>query len=176
MSAPTTHPAPSLSRSFDARTRRIRMLAAITLLTAGTLAAPPAAFAAEPAPVECEDGVAVVVDFTDLGGDVELGCAPGTPANGRAALLAAGFTATDGSPGFICAIDEQPDPCPEVFDGSFWAYWYATPGGEWRSYTVGADTSEPQPGSVEGWRYNDGETPPGVDTAAVFAGENAEPE
>lgn len=117
----------------------------------------------------CEDGVVVVVDFTDLGGGVESGCAPGAPANGRDALAAAGFASTDGTAGFICAIDAKPDPCPESFDGSFWAYWHATPGGEWLTYNEGADTSQPEPGSIEGWRYNDGATPPGIATADVVA-------
>lgn len=149
------------------------MLAAAALLAAGALVAPPAAFGAVAAESTCEDGVAVVVDFTDLGGGVEVGCAEGVPASGRAALLAAGFTATDASSGYICAIDALPDPCPEVFDGSFWSYWNASPGGEWLTYSEGADTSQPQPGSIEGWRYNDGTVPPAIDTGAVFVAGDA---
>lgn len=122
----------------------------------------------------CGNGVAVVVDFTDLtvdgqSGTVEVGCADGDPENGRAALVAAGFTTTDSQPGFLCAISSRPDPCPETFDGSFWAYWHSTPDGEWTSYQVGADASDPAPGEIEGWRYNDGTTPPGIAPADVAA-------
>lgn len=158
----------------------IRMLAAATLgvgaLGAQVMVGGGSALAADAA---CADGVAVVVDFSDLtvdgkSGTVEVGCAKGDPQNGRAALAAAGFTATDSQPGFLCAIDSKPDPCPETFEGSFWSYWHAAPDGEWASYQVGADASEPVPGQIEGWRYNDGTTPPGIapgDVAAAIAAE-----
>lgn len=112
----------------------------------------------------CTDGgVTVVVDLTDLDGEVEIGCAEGEPATGREALESAGFTTSDSEPGFICAINDQPDPCPEEFDGNFWGYYTAEEGDEWASSMEGADTSEPVPGSFEGWRYNDGSEPPAFD-------------
>lgn len=146
----------------------IRMLAtaalAIGAVGMAVLAGGTPALAAD---ASCSDGVTVVVDFTDVtvdgqAGTVEVACADGDPENGRAALVAAGFTVTDSQPGFLCAIDSRPDPCPETFDGSFWSYWHATPDGEWTSYQVGADSSDPIPGRIEGWRYNDGTTPPGI--------------
>ena len=145
----------------------LRMLATVALIGgslafAGVVDTTPA-FAAD---VAC-DGVTVVVDFTDIGGEIEVGCAEGAQDSGRAALLAAGFTATDSLPGFLCAIDSMPDPCPEVFDGSFWSYWHTTAAGEWESYQVGADSSTPSTGEIDGWRYNDGTTPPGMAPAEV---------
>lgn len=131
--------------------------ATATAATAAT-ASPATTTAAE----TCSQGVIVVIDFTDLGGKLEARCAEGNPATGRDALSAAGFTTTDSQPGFLCAIDSRPDPCPEVFDGSFWSYWHSTRDGEWTSYQVGADSSNPLPGEIEGWRYNDGTTPPGI--------------
>ncbi|MFC4554597.1 hypothetical protein [Georgenia faecalis] len=117
-----------------------------------------------------DDGVTVVVDLTDLGGELVAGCAAGDPASGREALTAAGFTAVDGEvPGFVCAIDGLPDPCPTEFTGSYWAYWTAEPDGEWTAYTEGADTTDPAPGALEGWRYNDGATGPGIAPADVVA-------
>lgn len=127
------------------------------LLAAASLPAP--SFAAESL---CGDGVIVVVDFTELDGGVNTGCAPGDPSTGRAALEAAGFTVTEAQPGFICAIDSRPDPCPTTFEGSYWSYWHATPAGQWESYQVGADSSDPAPGDLEGWRYNDGSAAPGL--------------
>jgi hypothetical protein len=114
-----------------------------------------------------DDGVTVVVDLTDLGEDVRVGCAEGDPATGREALERAGFTTTDSTPGMICAVDGLPDPCPEEFDGNYWAYFTAEPGGGWTARTEGADTADPAPGSFEGWRYNDGSAGPGVETAAL---------
>src|SRR5699024_5151008 len=108
-----------------------------------------------------DDGVTVVVDFTDLGGQVEVGFAAGDPGNGREALEAAGFTSTDSEPGMICAIDANPDPCPDEFTGEFWSYWTAEDE-EWVAHTAGADGTDPAPGDVEGWRYNDGTTGPGI--------------
>lgn len=140
----------------------IRMLAAVALI-GGTVAF---SGLADSAPAVAHDtvctGVTVVVDLTDIGGELKVACAEGDQATGRDALLAAGFTATDAQSGFICAINDLPNPCPETFDGNFWSYWNATPTGEWTSYEVGADSSAPAQGSIEGWRYNDGSTPPGI--------------
>ncbi len=120
-----------------------------------------------------DDGVTVVVDFTDVGGAIEVGCAPGDPISGRGALEAAGFAATDSQPGMICAIGALPDPCPETFEGSYWSYWNSTDGGDWVSYQVGADSSDPAPGDIEGWRYNDGSVGPGIAPADVVSTERA---
>jgi hypothetical protein len=130
------------------------------------LAAPPAAAASEDGCIDA-GGVAVVVDFTELGGAVEVGCATSDPDSGRAALESAGFHPADSQPGLLCAIDSLPDPCPKTFQGSFWSYWHSTPDGEWTSYQVGADASHPVPGTLEGWRYNDGTTGPGIAPADV---------
>src|SRR5690625_2561685 len=146
--------------------RRRSTLLAVDLGLAGLLTVSPSATAATTE--ACADGVTVVVDFTDLGGEVEVGCADGVPATGPDALESAGFTPTDAMPGMICAIDANPDPCPEEFDGSFWAYW-TTEDGEWVSHTAGADGTDPAPGDVEGWRYNDGTTAPGVSPVEAAA-------
>ncbi len=153
--------------------RRRSTLLAVVLGLAGLLTVSPSATAA-PADA-CDDGVTVVVDFTDLGGEVEVGCADGDPATGREALESAGFTPTDSMPGMICAIDANPDPCPEEFDGSYWAYW-TTDGGEWVAHTAGADGTDPAPGDVEGWRYNDGATGPGISPDEATAGADADPQ
>ncbi|WP_111720153.1 hypothetical protein [Homoserinimonas sp. OAct 916] len=122
-----------------------------------------------------ETGVTVVVDFTDLGGDIEIGCATEAPESGRSALTAAGFTSADSQPGFLCSINSMPDPCPTTFEGSFWSYWHSAPNGEWTSYQVGADTSTPVPGELEGWRYSDGTVGPRIEPAAVVVTEQVEP-
>lgn len=115
------------------------------------------------------DGVTVVVDATDIGGAIETRCATGDPATGRSALELAGFAVTDGQPGMICAIDAQPDPCPTTFEGSYWSYWHGSASGDWVSYQVGADASDPVPGEIEGWRYNDGSMGPGIAPADIAA-------
>lgn len=135
-----------------------------TLLGAGALLVgmSTAAAAAQPAQAvavaDC-DGVTVVVDFSDLGGEVASGCAEGDPGSGREALESAGFVPVDSTPGLICTIDAQPDPCPTEFEGSYWAYWQLEDG-EWVASQVGADEADPAPGAIEGWRYNDGSAPP----------------
>lgn len=125
--------------------------------------------AAPAGPCAAGTGVTVVVDFSDLGGTTETGCAPDDPATGRDALSSAGFAAEDSAPGMVCAIDNLPDPCPTTFDGSFWSYWHAQPGDAWTSYLVGADSSAPMRGEVEGWRYNDGSAGPGSGTATELS-------
>ncbi|QDC26362.1 hypothetical protein FE374_18660 [Georgenia yuyongxinii] len=136
-----------------------------------TASAPPGATSA--GACAAGEGVSVVVDLTDLGGELEVGCATGDPATGREALEAAGFPATDSQPGMICAIAGLPDPCPTEFDGRYWAYWSAEPAGEWTARTEGADTADPAPGTFEGWRYNDGATAPGATPAEVVAAAGA---
>ena len=137
---------------------------AIVLASVGAPAV--GADAADP-PGACTDGegVTVVVDFTELGGEVEVGCAP-EAATGTAALASAGFAEERAENGTICAINSLPDPCPAEFTGSYWSYWYAE-GGEWRSWMEGSDTAVPVAGGAEGWRYNDGSAGPGVDPAAL---------
>lgn len=157
-----------------------RMLAAVAMI-GGLLAL---AGLADNSPAVAADGeclgVAVVVDFTDIGGEIEVACAEGEIANGRDALIAAGFATTDSPPGFLCAINSMPDPCPETFDGNFWAYWHSSPNGEWTNYQVGADSSTPIAGNIEGWRYNDGVAAPGIAPADAFTSAgisgDAEPE
>ncbi len=118
----------------------------------------------------CTDpaGVTVVVDATELGGQVTIGCAS-APATGTAALEEAGFTDTRDSSGLICAIDAQPDPCPTTFPGQYWTYWFAQDG-TWQAYAEGSDTAVPAPGGVEGWAWSDGSTPPSADPTALTAG------
>ncbi|HEY3436603.1 MAG TPA: hypothetical protein VGK35_02835 [Actinotalea sp.] len=154
------------------RPRHLVPALALAALLAMPSAAQAVVPAADPPSGACTDpaGITVVVDQTDLGGEVKVGCAPAA-ATGTAALEAAGFTDTRDASGMICAIDSLPDPCPAEFTGSYWSYWYATPGGAWQTYQEGSDTAVPQPGNVEGWRYSDGSAGPTL--AAPVAGVTA---
>lgn len=182
---------PTLRRPRPARpTRRRARLAGATLAlgAAAALLAPVAAAAPLPAaplsaaplsaaplavggpgPCADPDGVTVVVDATELGGDLTVACAA-DPATGTEALAQAGFTEARDPSGYLCAIGGLPDPCPTEFTGSYWTYWFAAPDGEWTAYTEGSDTAVPEPGAVEGWRYGDGTQPPGVEPADVAPG------
>ncbi|GAB2858051.1 hypothetical protein [Lentzea nigeriaca] len=111
------------------------------------------------------DGVTVVVDFRGLGGGVQQGCAPGSPASGVAALSAAGFGYTYASrqQGFVCRINGKPgtdaDKCVTTSPASaYWSYWHGS-GGSWSYSSQGAATYVPPPGSVEGWAFGAGEQP-----------------
>lgn len=159
--------------------RRARVIPALLLAAAGTLSAP-AAFAAPLVTVAdvgeaCPDetGVTVVVDATELEGDLTVGCAA-DPATGTEALAQAGFTEARDPSGYICAVGGLPDPCPTEFTGSYWSYWTAAPGGEWTAYAEGSDTAVPAAGTVEGWRYGDGTQPPAVAPADVMPGAGAD--
>ena len=116
----------------------------------------------------CVDGVTVVVDATELGGGIEVGCAP-YPASGAEALTAAGFADTRDGAGLLCAIDALPDPCPAEFTGVYWSYWFAGESGDWEMYMEGPDTSAPAAGDVEGWRYGDGTAGPSLTPAELEA-------
>ncbi|MGM1064689.1 hypothetical protein [Saccharothrix sp. Mg75] len=137
-----------------------RALAAWGVVVLASIAAPPAARAADCA------GVAVVVDFRSLGGGVRTGCAAGDPASGTAALTAAGFGFTFAArqPGFVCRIDGLPGQDRDACVGTspttaYWSYWHARPGGSWVYSSGSASAHDPAPGTVEGWAFGAGEQP-----------------
>lgn len=149
----------------------IRRITTTTTLALGIIAAalPATAVAADvvgPDLVPCigDQDVTVVVDFTDLGGQVESGCAT-AGATGTEALVEAGFTDTRDGAGMICALNALPDPCPAEFTGSYWSYWFAGDTG-WESYLEGSDTAVTTAGGIEGWRYSDGTAGPQVSPVA----------
>ena len=158
--------------------RRARVIPALLLTAAATLPASAALagpLAAAPDLGDAcadETGVTVVVDATELEGDLTVGCAP-DPATGTEALAQAGFAEARDPSGYICAVGGLPDPCPTEFTGSYWSYWTAAPGGEWTAYAEGSDTAVPASGTVEGWRYGDGTQPPAVAPADVMPGATA---
>jgi len=155
--------------------RRRAVLPALLLAGAATLPASAAFASSLPGAADVsgacadESGVTVVVDATELEGDLTVGCAP-DPATGTEALAQAGFSETRDPSGYICAIGGLPDPCPTEFTGSYWSYWTAAPGGEWAAYAEGSDSAVPASGTVEGWRYGDGTEPPAVAPADVLPG------
>lgn len=174
---PTLPSQPRIPRGRPGRrggTTALRLLAPALLVALAAAALPATAAAAGPVAAvptgACTDdtGVTVVVDLTDLGGEVEVACATDA-ATGTEALQAVGFVDTRDGAGMICAIDGLPDPCPATFEGSYWSYWYATPDGEWQPYMEGSDTAVPQPGNLEGWRYSDGTAGPTVTPAVALA-------
>lgn len=108
--------------------------------------------------------ITVVVQFPSR---TEIGCAAGNAGSGYAALEAAGFSytlATGNGAGAICGIDGYPrTTCPAMpAANAYWAYYRGKPGGDWTYSTVGGGSSNPDPGTVEGWRFQESSksTPP----------------
>lgn len=146
---------------MTSRTRAVPFAALVAVLASVlTLASP----TTPPAVAATCDGVWVVVDARAAGGSLSTRCAPGSPADGLAALQQARHTYTfvPRIPGMVCTIDARPDPCNGAPASAYWSYWYAEAGGAWTYATVGAGARTPPPGSVEGWRFGDGSAPPGV--------------
>jgi len=91
----------------------VRALAIAVTVLAGALVPVLAGAPADAEPGACPDaqGVTVVVDLTDLGGGVQVGCAGSGPMNGIEALQRAGFsvsgTARQGL-AFVCRIAGRP--------------------------------------------------------------------
>ncbi len=155
------------------------------LLIAGVVTAVnpvPASAAAPAAPGECADasGVTVVVDFTDLGGDVVVRCVVGPlPAGmtGLEALRGAGLT-VEGTArwgdAFVCRVQGRPAAAESLaFDGeddyhercqdtppaqAYWGYWYAADGGPWTYSSESAASRQVAEGGFEGWSYSLDET------------------
>jgi hypothetical protein len=132
----------------------MRRILAVLALVASSFVVVPASAA------DCA-GVKVVVDFTALGGGVQAGCTPGDPATGLKALEDAGFrfSFVPRQTGFVCRINELPNPCTKPTTSAYWSYWHATPGGTWTYATSGAGGYDPAPGTVEGWAFGAGVAP-----------------
>ncbi len=143
--------------------RRGAALAAVGVLLALLCGTPALAGSACPQP---DSGVTVVVDFRAAGGGIEVGCAPGSPGSGFAALTAAGFGPREvqGLPGFLCTIDGLPasEDCADTPSAeAFWSYWHADRGGDWTYSLAGGAARVPAPGSVDGWAFG-AANPPGL--------------
>ncbi|MGI8614917.1 MAG: LPXTG cell wall anchor domain-containing protein [Nocardioidaceae bacterium] len=118
----------------------------------------------------------MVVDFTDLGGDVVVRCVVGPLPDGMtglAALRAAGFTVTGTArwgDAFVCRIQGRPAASESLsFTGNsdyhevcgntpppqaYWGYWHAADGGTWQSSSLGASSRQVVEGGFEGWAFS----------------------
>ncbi|MFI5837983.1 hypothetical protein ACIA5A_30365 [Micromonospora sp. NPDC051300] len=153
-------------RPSTIRARLAGLLTAVLAAVALT-AVEPAPQAAHAAACTGTSGVTVVVDYAALGGGIQVGCAPGDPATGLAALQGAGFTVTGTKRwglAFVCRINGKPtaaaDPCVNTPPATaYWSYWHAPHGGPWSYSSSGASSYNPAPGSVEGWSFGAGAAP-----------------
>lgn len=103
-----------------------------------------------------DDGVTVVVDFQELGGGVNVRCAPQPVTSGFDALRRAAIS-YDQYQGFVCRIAGKPEegPCDRYPPANaYWAYWTATPGGQWVYSKFGAGSRKPAAGSYDGWSFS----------------------
>jgi hypothetical protein len=143
-----------------------------TVLVAAALAAQVLAAAPVAALDDCA-GVTVVVDAIELGGTVTARCVDDA-SDGLDALGRAGhdYTFLPGNPGFVCTIDQRPDPCNGAPTDAYWSYWVEGDDG-WTYATLGAGSRRPAAGSVEGWRFGDSSSPPRIESASPDAGTTA---
>ncbi|MBA2457198.1 MAG: hypothetical protein H0V48_11790 [Nocardioidaceae bacterium] len=154
-----------------------RLLAGSLLVVGPLVSVVPAAAAPPSSPGECPDsaGVTIVVDFSDLDGDVVVRCVTGPVADmtGLEALRAAGFTVVGTSrwgDAFVCRIQGRPAPDEVLsFDGdddyrercqdtpppqAYWGYWYAANERSWRYSSESAATRPVVEGGFEGWAFS----------------------
>ncbi|UJW34010.1 hypothetical protein L3Q67_09705 [Saccharothrix sp. AJ9571] len=145
--------------------RRLRSVLAVAVLTAALAPVTTAAAVdqGKGTPGYCQDanGVTVVVDFHELGGEPIVRCAPGEQASGLSALQNAGFELT-GSQRWglatLCRIEGKPGPEAEGCADyppvtAYWSYWQAPEGGNWAFAQSGVQDSKPPAGSFEGWSF-----------------------
>ncbi len=159
MALELTSPARRLARHLVPAVAGACLVAAFALAPGARSAAAPRSGPDGPCPDS--RGVTVVVDFQDQGRGVQVGCAPGSPEDGFAALLEAGF-AVQGvvtQSGFVCRIDDYPGPAEELCIATppataYWSYWSADRGGPWTYSDVGAAARTPGQGTVEGWSFS----------------------
>ena len=110
--------------------------------------------------------VALVVDFSPLGGNVDSGCTRvPSGASGYDVLHAGGHTYEVCNNGVIGTIDGKPANGCQIKDNNhFWGYWHRKPGSRtWTFSSYGAGFYHPGEGSTEGWVWEDGTTNPPAD-------------
>ena len=114
---------------------------------------------AAPAQARGDICVGVVVDTTQLGGDVETGCATVPDgSDGVDVLDATGHELTVCRDGIIGEIDGRPaDGCATKDSTHYWSYWHRAAGStSWTYATEGPSTYQPGNRSTEGWVFQDG--------------------
>jgi hypothetical protein len=148
--------------------RAVRLVAALTL--AGT-----AAIGGATAPAQATAShVAIVV------AGAGSSCVPWHPGMTGADVLSSSYAVSYGQlppyVGFVLQINGVGAPRPDLTH--YWAYYHNT-GGGWVYSGSGASGFHPQPGTVEGWAYDNGQnpapTPPGASYAAICAGRDPLP-
>jgi len=152
--------------------RAKRLLTLVAAIAATSVSALSLAPVAQAAPCGKSAGVTVVVDYGEPSA-TSIGCAHGDPATGLEALKSLGhrFTFVPRQPGFVCTIDNRPNPCNNGPANAYWSYWHAQPGGSWSYGASGAGSYDPPPGSVDGWSFGNGRAPtsrpPALGTSAT---------
>lgn len=161
-------PAPARPARLALRIRLVRpalaacLGAALALGGSIALAAPTSSPSPSSAPRGIDQCLAdqnVWLLVTDENGATLSNQCVGKPASGLAALHAGGMKTKDRK-GLICSVGGHPAQCPATYQGAYWTYYHATPGGEWRYSDQGASSYQPAPGSLEGWCYSLDENKP----------------
>ena len=121
------------------------------------LCTPSVATRAADANAECTNNndVTIVIDFNELGGGVNVRCAP-QPVNSGFDAFHRTNIAVDDYRGFVCRIAGVPEegPCDRFPPSNYyWVYWLAPRGGAWCYAQVGAGNRTPPAGSIEGWSF-----------------------
>jgi hypothetical protein len=141
-----------------------RLAAALTLVALG-IPVPVAAAPAQSAswyegPCLDNVGITIVVDFQELGGGVNVRCAPGPVTSGLDALDKGGIAWESARrfPGVVCRIAGKPGTDVEACGNTpplsaYWSYWIAPRGGQWCYSNTGAGNRTPPPGTIEGWSF-----------------------
>ena len=160
-----------------------------TAYAVGTVSPMPAAASGGAGYCKDDTGVTVVVDFTELGGDIVVRCAPGPVKPGYSgldALQGAGFGVSGTQRwglAFVCRIQGRPsadeslstDGNPDYHErcvdtppsSAYWGYWYARNGGAWSYSNAGPKNRDAIKGGFEGWSFSlnhsaGSNPPPGV--------------
>lgn len=139
--------------SITTRSSRLwALVAAAALALVGTATNVPTAAARSAADSCLAAGEVYLVVVKDSGSVMYRGCV-GNPGSGYGALNASGLGYTNAPPprGYVCTIGGYPT-CPDDFDGQYWSYWRASPGGSYSYSAVGADAAV-KPGAIYGWCY-----------------------
>lgn len=131
-------------------------LATGLVLAAGVTTASATPATAAPVEATCEDGVRVVVDYNELGGEDRTACRP--PATAADLFDEAGFDLeyVPQLGDFVCRVTGVPADGPCTGTDAYWSLWWSDGETGWTYASLGVTSLEVPAGGAVGFAWHEG--------------------
>lgn len=138
------------------RSGAVLALATGLVLAAGVATAGATPATAAPVEAACEEGVTVVVDYNELGGEDRTACRP--PAAAADLFDEAGFDLeyVPQLGDFVCRVTGVPADGPCAGTDAYWSLWWSDGETEWTYASLGVTSLEVPAGGAVGFAWHEG--------------------